>query len=370
MLEAVHAPQPLPYVRLGSRHATAEQYRSKLLGSLLAHVNNRSEILEIVSKPRIFVGTLSSFTQQEELLKMKTFERLVLDEASQIIEPQLVGILTKFRHVVLVGDHRQLPAVTAQPEASCAVTDADLNDIGLTDLRNSYFERMYQRCKANKQFHHFDQLRHQGRMHQDIMEFPGHYFYDDQLEILPNRPEQQTEALFYDLTGKFPHFDRSLGENRVVFLESPEEDYLPGQKTSLGEATLLVQLVHFFKDLYAANDLVWLPHKTLGIITPWRAQIAQIRQSLMLAGFSADDFSIDTVERYQGSARDIILVSTCVHHAAQMSSLTSLSAENIDRKLNVALTRARHHLIVVGKSSVLNQSAHYREFIRLYKITR
>jgi DNA replication ATP-dependent helicase Dna2 len=72
------------------------------------------------------------------------------------------------------------------------------------------------------------------------------------------------------------------------------------------------------------------------------------------------------VERYQGGARDVIIVSTCANSEWQLASLVSLSTEGVDRKLNVALTRAREHLIMLGNPDVLGKDERYRAFMDLY----
>ncbi len=373
-LESISGDMRDHYLRIGSRFSTATKYRDQLLNTQIEQVNTRAELRSILEKRRIFVSTVASFSQNEGLLKIKKFQRLIVDEASQLLEPQIIGLLTRFEHTVLIGDHRQLPAVTAQQEASALVTDADLNGIGLFDLRDSYFERLYRLCKAGGMDAHFGHLSHQGRMHQDIMQFPNTHFYGGLLKILPPPKDPKEEhvqeaILWYDLPGIYPKFERIFSEKRVVFLPAPAEYFVPGQKTSAREADLAVQLVQFFKNLYEFNQLPWIPEKTLGIITPWRAQIAQLRDSLTKAGQDPDEITIDTVERYQGGARDIILISCCVHTLSQLGSLVNLSGEGVDRKLNVALTRARKHVVVIGKVEILEQDPRYQEFIQAYAPT-
>ena len=103
---------------------------------------------------------------------------------------------------------------------------------------------------------------------------------------------------------------------------------------------------------------------SLGIITPYRAQIACIRQVISTIDHPIiADITIDTVERYQGSARDVIILSTCVNYPFQLRSLQSLSDQGIDRKLNVAFTRAREQFILVGNRDILSQSNSYRHLI-------
>ena len=76
--------------------------------------------------------------------------------------------------------------------------------------------------------------------------------------------------------------------------------------------------------------------------------------------------TIDTVERYQGGARDIILISLCLNHPTQLFSLVSLSEDGVDRKLNVALTRARQHLVVIGNAEILAQNEIYKNLMESF----
>ncbi|MDX1667706.1 MAG: C-terminal helicase domain-containing protein, partial [Saprospiraceae bacterium] len=105
------------------------------------------------------------------------------------------------------------------------------------------------------------------------------------------------------------------------------------------------------------------PAKSIGIITPYRAQIALIKKTLETHGIDKTDLTIDTVERYQGGARDIILISLCTNSVDQLASLVSLSEEGVDRKLNVALTRAREHLVLLGNPDLLSVNPLYKALI-------
>lgn len=358
------------YIRIGGKHSTAERFRDQLLSTQIAPAKNRAELRAVLEPRRIFVSTVASFGQNDGLLRLKKFQRLIVDEASQILEPQLIGLLTRFDHFILIGDHRQLPAITTQRPENTLVEDAELRTIGLQDLRESYFERLYRRCQEQGWHWAYGQLHRQGRMHADIMDFPNRFFYNGLLKTLADTPDdkhRQHCALWYDLPGLDPVLEKICSEKRVVFFPVTAEDAVFNAKTNKQEAALAARIVVFFKKLYELNNKAWHPMQTLGIITPWRAQIAQLRASLSEAGIDPDSVTIDTVERYQGGAREIILVSTCVHSELQLASLVSIGEGAVDRKLNVALTRAREHLIVLGNAEVLRMDERYREFIEMYE---
>jgi superfamily I DNA and/or RNA helicase len=119
------------------------------------------------------------------------------------------------------------------------------------------------------------------------------------------------------------------------------------------------------------------PQKTVGVIVPYRNQIALIRQEteklLTSHGQTIDhhpllDVSVDTVERYQGSQRDVIIYSFTVSQPFQLEFLTASTFTDddgtlVDRKLNVALTRARRKLILTGNPQLLRRVPLFRQLL-------
>ena len=110
------------------------------------------------------------------------------------------------------------------------------------------------------------------------------------------------------------------------------------------------------------------PDRTVGVIVPYRNQIAMIRREIEQMGIEPlTRISIDTVERYQGSQRDVIIYSFTIQHAYQLDFLTANCMEEdgqvIDRKLNVALTRARKQLIITGHEPTLRQNALFAKLL-------
>jgi DNA replication ATP-dependent helicase Dna2 len=337
------------YLRIGSWHSSGAEYRTQLLSHKIGDTQTRAELKAVLEQHRIVVSTVAAFSSNENLLKIKQFQRLVVDEASQLLEPQLIGLLPLFRQYILIGDHRQLPAVTTQRPEWTQVDDPDLQAIGLTDLRDSYFERLYRRCLAEGNTRHLGRLSAQGRMQAPLMDFPNEHFYDGMLRLL-HEGQAATDA--------------EVPQVRFVGIR-PNANTIGNPKVSEAEAQEIARQVQFFQQLWVQRGLPWEP-KTLGIITPWRAQIAQIRDSLEQLHIAPDICTIDTVERYQGGARDIILISCCVHNPYQLDSLVSRSNEGIDRKLNVALTRARQYLVMVGHPDVLKTDGFYGVFMGRY----
>ena len=134
----------------------------------------RTEVYERINRCRILVGTVASISGKPELFRLKHFDVAIVDEATQILEPQLLGILCakgengkegvgKF---ILIGDHKQLPAVVLQNSEQSEVYDEALSAVGLKNLKDSLFERLYRTARQHTDAHRtYDMLCRQGRMH-------------------------------------------------------------------------------------------------------------------------------------------------------------------------------------------------------------
>ena len=153
-------------------------------------------------------------------------------------------------------------------------------------------------------------------------------------------------------------------ETPVRFIPSEQDLESISGKTNRHEARIVTDLV---REVYLLYKETFNPNRTLGVITPYRSQIALIRKELQTLGIPAlNEISIDTVERYQGSERDVIIYSFCVNHLYQLRFLPNLTEEDgvqIDRKLNVALTRARKQLFITGVPELLNHNPIYHRLL-------
>lgn len=367
MLESI--PTPPAYLRIGNELSCDKRFHHRLLKNAMQAHTRRTEVCQHLSGVRIIAGTVSSISGCPELFALKHFDVAIIDEASQILEPQILGILcathqgdcaiSKF---ILVGDHKQLPAVVMQrPEAS-AVNTPSLHAIGLTDCRNSLFERLHSLPSSAAVS---ATLHRQGRMHPSISHFASDCFYEGILNIVPT-PHQQAplEWIRFDATDPIQQL---LSKNRLCFMDTPYPPAEESNKVNRAEAHTIASLTAAIYKLCQANDLPFDAARRIGIIVPFRNQISMIAHELAALHLpGTEEITIDTVERYQGSQRDIILYSTTISQPYQLDILSVPSHTGgitVDRKLNVAITRARKQLFIVGNASLLSRNDIYRRFI-------
>lgn len=364
-----------PFIRIGNELSCDKRFVPYLLKYSLDDCPKLTDIQQKMARTRIFVGTTTAINNRLNLFTLKHFQLAIIDEASQILEPDLIGILSA-RHqqhnaidkFVLVGDYKQLPAIAQQSAEEAAVTDLLLRNIGLEDCRNSLFERLYKSspdtCRSI--------LHKQGRMHPAIAEFPNQtFYYWEQLESVP-LPHQLEETPYEAGLTPQDAIDQLLLERRMVFIPAEAPDHLTcSDKTNPNEARIVATLLGH---IYRLTESRFDPNRTVGAIVPYRNQIAMIRKEIARLQLPAlQDISIDTVERYQGSQRDIIIYSFTIQNFSQLNFLTANTFQEgnflIDRKLNVALTRARKQLLLTGNPHILGANITFyklMEYIRLH----
>lgn len=364
--------KPKPkFIRIGSELSCDEAYREYLMENVLSDCNRRSDVYERISGCRIFIGTVASIANKSELFSLKTFDVAIVDEATQILEPQLLGILcaknkkgdNALGKFVLIGDYKQLPAVVLQNEDQSRVQDKHLNDIGLVNLRDSLFERLYRSHLNEKGGWAVDMLCKQGRMNPQVALFSNHAFYEGKLESvgLPH----QTEELTCSNDCIRTEWD-ALRMKRIAFIPSGVQHNGSSGKTNLQEAEFAACLAG---EVYKWYHEEFNTAKTLGIITPYRSQVALIKKELSKQGIpQLNEIIVDTVERFQGSERDVIIYSFSVNYKWQLKFLANMIEDKgvlIDRKLNVALTRARKQLFIIGVPELLRQNPIYSDLLKL-----
>jgi DNA replication ATP-dependent helicase Dna2 len=264
----------------------------------------------------------------------RPFDTVIVDEAAQITEPMTLAAATLARRVVLVGDHRQLPPIVSHEAAQSVFLERDerlpamLRDAGVAGLDRSLFERLAERLPCIM-------LEEQYRMHDDLMAMPSRAFYDEKLRasqsVGARQPLAELNSAPEDLRGVLDP------ERPLVFVDVPGDT---ATRANRAEADAVVRTACILHD---ASEFA----PSIGVISPYRAQVHLIRQRLAdTLGEVADAIDVDTVERFQGGERDVILVSLVkTDHAGDFLADA--------RRLNVTLTRARSKMVIFGSRDCL-----------------
>ncbi len=338
------------YLRLGNEASCDPRYAHRLLSAAFTDNPKLIDIRRRLRDVSILVTTTSTLQGRPFLLALKHFSLCIVDEASQILEPNIIGLLSSdsIDRFILIGDHKQLPAVVQQAD----------DEPRLHECRLSLFERLLRQEQEAGREAFTGVLDHQGRMHPEIAAFPNEHFYRrERLQPVPC-PHQLEEKLDYQAPSQ-DALDHQLKQHRVLFLPSTDE------------AVMVADLLRrIYRQIGAAR---FDADHSIGVIVTYRYQIALIRREMMKLDIpELLDISIDTVERYQGSQRDVIIYSLGVQNSTDLDFLTSNCFEEdgrvIDRKLNVAMTRARKQLLMTGNRDVLCRNAIFQELMQRYSV--
>jgi DNA replication ATP-dependent helicase Dna2 len=261
------------------------------------------------------VVAATTATCGSRVLREDDFDVTIVDEAGQLTEPDAFAAVALADRFVLVGDHQQLPPVVR----------AD------TDLQTSLFERLVDAYPDAGVL-----LDRQYRMSQRIQAYSSREFYDGQLRPATGDVAAQHPRDVVDLEALPPELRRG-----VTFLDTPGDD---GRNSDAVEADRVADVVDAYLDAGLDTDAI-------GVIAPFRAQVAEIDRRVPAA------VAVDTVDRFQGSSKDVIVVSFVASGA-----LDSPIFEDY-RRVNVALTRARHALVLVGDASALASDPVYARML-------
>ena len=378
--------ESIDFIRLGSELGCSEKYRSHLLNKRSEVCRNGEEIQQLIGCCRVFCGTTTAFNTSISLLGIKQFDLAIVDEASQILEPQIIGLLSQkknrsnecaIKKFVLIGDEKQLPAVVQQQESESRVVEPNLQAINLSDCRLSLFERLIKTYRKNGENNAYSyMLTRQGRMHQDIATFPNYAFYQNKLIPVPlSHQKEPTPSAVDSKNG----LDNLLTTRRISFVSYSQPknmawEYEVSDKVNINEAKMVAAAVYH---IYKLNENNFDKAKTVGVIVPYRNQISTIRNEIDKYGVAIlHDIMIDTVERYQGSQCENIVYGFTIKKYYQLNFLTSNqyvdknSGEIIDRKLNVAMTRAMKHLVMIGDARLLRENIIFYKLMEFAKSRR
>ena len=363
----------IDYLRLGSETSCDPRFADHLLDRAIGEHPRLDKIRQMMMDTKVVVSTTSTMLSRPYLFQLKHFSLCIVDEASQILEPNIIGLLSspQIDRFILIGDHKQLPAVVQQPD----------DDPRLSACRLSLFERLLRVEREAGRTAFTAILQRQGRMHPDIAAFPNEMFYaKEQLQPVPC-PHQEEQQLNYTQPSK-DKLDDLLKQRRVIFFPSDTRTTRDTRTTSATSATSISDKVNpheakmtadLLHRIYRQYGKHFDAARTVGVIVPYRNQIAMIRREIEALDIPVLlDISIDTVERYQGSQRDVIIYCFTVRKPYQLDFLTANCFEEddktIDRKLNVAMTRARKQLLMTGEERVLCQNPLFAELCRRYRV--
>lgn len=301
---------------------------------------------ELFDDARVIACTLTG--SAHHLLTGRRFPTLFIDEAAQALEAACWIAIQKADRVVLAGDHRQLPPTIKSPAAMSGGLDKTL---------------MQTICE--KQPRCVSMLNVQYRMADDIMQFPNKEFYDGCLYSDPSvkyrgildwdTPIEWIEAEepdASDISNSADNFDYS---DPITFGESSAPDGI--SRVNPAEAQLALQTLHDYLERIG-RDRILYERLDIGIISPYKGQVHLLRRMMRQDSYwkpFRQLISINTVDGFQGQERDIILISMVRNNAqGQVGFLADL------RRMNVAITRARMKLLIIGHSPTLCQHPFYR----------
>uniref|UniRef100_A0A3Q1KB92 DNA replication ATP-dependent helicase/nuclease n=1 Tax=Anabas testudineus TaxID=64144 RepID=A0A3Q1KB92_ANATE len=287
-------------------------------------VHTLSELEQLYNK-ELVVGT-TCMGIKHPIFTRRRFDFCIVDEASQISQPICLGPLFYAKRFVLVGDHQQLPPIVQNKEA---------RSLGMDE---SLFKRLELHSEA------VVQLNVQYRMNRQIMSLSNSLMYEGRLECGSERTASTNPE--HDLTWIQATL---LPSNPVCFLDCSMvpalESVERGGVSNHTEAALIHKLLSLLiKAGCKPSDI--------GVIAPYRQQLKAISALLQSSAFIGVE--VNTVDRYQGRDKSLIVLSF-VKSTAEEANLGELLKDW--RRLNVAITRAKHKLLMVGSASTLHRYA-------------
>eukprot|EP00178_Gracilaria_changii_P002292 TRINITY_DN1338_c0_g1_i1.p1 TRINITY_DN1338_c0_g1~~TRINITY_DN1338_c0_g1_i1.p1 ORF type:complete len:2578 (+),score=254.02 TRINITY_DN1338_c0_g1_i1:498-8231(+) len=302
-------------------------------------VEKMKRMSKILNQSALVFSTLNS--AGHELMKTLglSFDVIIIDEAAQSIEPESLIPMTlgvqgrsssKFSQVVLVGDPQQLPATVVSTNPSV-----------VKHFGTSLFERI---CVSDRQ--KVTMLDVQYRMHPSISSFPNQQFYQGKIQDGPNVVGKQAVRSFHGDSdrrfGPLTFYDTSK-------LNHSENRTTKGSLSNLAEARLVVTILKGLVQSYRFEDF----RDAIAVLSPYRQQVLLLRQ-LVQECKTLDNMKIEvsTIDGIQGREKQVVVLST-----VRGRNSKTIGFVDDARRMNVALTRAMHSLLIVGNATVLSCSS-------------
>lgn len=313
------------------REATGERARKLRLRETELEIKINADLFE---QARVVSCTLIGAAYR--IMERRRFSTLFIDEAAQALEPACWAAMLKADRVVMGGDHQQLPPTVKSLEAA--------RD-GLADTLMQKVVELWPQCVSL--------LTMQYRMNEDIMGFSSRWFYDGRLQAAPEVAHRQVSPL-----------DTPLMWLDTSALDHAEHESRGSSRSNADEARLVIHTLRDYIEMLSPQK-VESERLDFGIITPYRGQARLLRRLLKMQHYFRRlrrHITVGTVDGFQGQERDVIVISLVRANAeGQIGFLRDL------RRMNVAITRARMKLIIVGNAETLSHHRFYRalaEYIR------
>ncbi|MBR5297132.1 MAG: AAA family ATPase, partial [Parabacteroides sp.] len=283
---------------------------------------------DLFSEARVVASTLVGSANR--VLTNHTFTTLFIDEAAQALEAACWIAIGKADRVILAGDHHQLP-----PTIKC-----------IEAARGGLDQTLMQKIASHKP-ETVSLLKIQYRMNDDIMRFSSHWFYHDELQSAPE--VKYRGILEYDTPIVW------MDTSECHFEEDQQADSL--SRINKEEADLLVSTLQAYIEKIS-KERVLDEQIDFGLISPYKSQVQYIRRQIKRNAFFKPFrrlITVHTVDGFQGQERDVIMISLVrANDQGQIGFLHDL------RRMNVAITRARMKLIILGDASTLTRHKFYR----------
>ena len=322
---------------LGSRARRGSYDEREGVRSRMSRLRDRATALEIQINAELFDGAhviaSTLVSSNHRLLNGRRFGTLFIDEAAQALEAACWIAIRKADRVVLAGDHCQLPPTIKCYEAARG------------GLERTLMEKVVSNKPAVVSL-----LKVQYRMHEEIMKFPSQWFYNGELEAAPE--VRYRGILDWDTP--------------IHWIDTSEMDFkeeFVGEtfgRINKAEADLLLSELKIYINRIGGNRI--LEEKIdIGIISPYKAQVQYLRSKIK-ADASLKPyrslFTVNTVDGFQGQERDVIFISLVrTNEEGQIGFLNDL------RRMNVAITRARMKLVILGEAETLKHHGFYRRLL-------
>jgi DNA replication ATP-dependent helicase Dna2 len=306
------------------RVGTTTGIREDMLDVRLDTEGDPGELAAALHSAPVVAATTASCGSR--VMREQAFDVAVVDEASQLTEPAALAALNRAERFVLVGDHEQLPPVVQAADTSPDATpDTDAGN----PLSRSLFERLIEAYPEAGVM-----LTEQYRMSQRIQSFASAEFYDGALRPASGDVAGQAVGDLVDPAS----LPAALRDGVAVV--DPDGERVGN--TNPVEADRVAEIV----DSYIAAGV---DPEAIGVIAPFRAQVAEISRRV--------DVTVDTVDRFQGSSKEIIVLSFVA-----TGELAGPLFED-HRRINVALTRAKKGLVLVGDRAALSSEPFYERML-------